>query len=571
MEKKTHLKQNLIPHLLNESQNNEDLTIICKNGKFCVNNFLFASIFPGLTSVIEEGLTSVVEESPAVTITDVCVREMIEFFNSVYQQDTVLRTSESIFGLLQWRKTPQKYVKENIELTPDVIKHELEDDYIQEDFNYDIENGDNYDDKQDLIQLTFSKHKEKDKNIVNDIEDDNFKNFSDSGSDEDEKKDKGKKGTKKRIKSDSCKGRKIRKYRVKNNGKICAMRFEYNELKCFICDISFRNEGGLWTHVFWKHGPHQQQKCKDCDEIFDNPGQFDSHKKRVHGQKVSCPDCGKLMFKNMLNTHIKSIHGGENYACDQCGKQFASRSYLKTHLEKKHGDETKKVFSTSKKLSSKNEGDLAAECDAVCRCEVKFSNVKEKIDHYRVVHLGHAQCPKCLKIMKKERIENNSHMCQPYVKKKYVKKKPVKPIKCEICNETFNSFGGKLYHKRKVHEADVSCELCGKVFDSDLNLATHIKNTHREKAPCQICGAVVKHMDYHIAQNHTEDSQKKCQCQYCGKGFTERQKLDRHVMSIHLKLKPYNCRYGCDIAYNDYSNRNQHEKKKHGCLFTEIS
>ena len=60
MEKKTHLKQNLIPHLLNESQNNEDLTIICKNGKFYVNNFLFASIFPGLTSVIEEGLTSVV-------------------------------------------------------------------------------------------------------------------------------------------------------------------------------------------------------------------------------------------------------------------------------------------------------------------------------------------------------------------------------------------------------------------------------------------------------------------------------------------------------------------------------
>merc|ERR1719422_2019581 len=140
-----------------------------------------------------------------VPITDVCVREMIEFFNSVYQQDTVLRTSESIFGLLQWRKTSQKYVKENIELTPDVIKHELEDDYIQEDYNYDIENGDNYDDKQDLIQLKFSKHKEKDKNIVNDIEDDNFKNFSDSGSDEDEKKDKGKKGTKKRIKSDSCK------------------------------------------------------------------------------------------------------------------------------------------------------------------------------------------------------------------------------------------------------------------------------------------------------------------------------------------------------------------------------
>ena len=26
-------------------------------------------------------------------------------------------------------------------------------------------------------------------------------------------------------------------------------------------------------------------------------------------------------------------------------------------------------------------------------------------------------------------------------------------------------------------------------------------------------------------------------------------------------------RYGCDIGYNDVSNRNSHEKKKHGGLF----
>ena len=71
MKEKTHLllKQNLVPYLLSESQNNEDLTIICKNGKFCVNLFLFASVFPGLTSVIEEGLMNQ-EESPAVTVTD---------------------------------------------------------------------------------------------------------------------------------------------------------------------------------------------------------------------------------------------------------------------------------------------------------------------------------------------------------------------------------------------------------------------------------------------------------------------------------------------------------------------
>ena len=68
-------------------------------------------------------------------------------------------------------------------------------------------------------------------------------------------------------------------------------------------------------------------------------------------------------------------------------------------------------------------------------------------------------------------------------------------------------------------------------------------------------------------------------------------------MNVHLKLRPYSCRYGCEfgnfviskkkllklkhmiffahfvihyeffLAYNDLSNRNHHEKKKHGGLY----
>ena len=39
---------------------------------------------------------------------------------------------------------------------------------------------------------------------------------------------------------------------------------------------------------------------------------------------------------------------------------------------------------------------------------------------------------------------------------------------------------------------------------------------------------------------------------------------------MHLKTRPFNCRYGCDISYNDHSNRNAHEKKTHGKLFTTV-
>ena len=41
-------------------------------------------------------------------------------------------------------------------------------------------------------------------------------------------------------------------------------------------------------------------------------------------------------------------------------------------------------------------------------------------------------------------------------------------------------------------------------------------------------------------------------------------------MNAHLKLRPYKCRYGCEFAYNDHSNRNAHERKTHGKLFTTV-
>ena len=66
---------------------------------------------------------------------------------------------------------------------------------------------------------------------------------------------------------------------------------------------------------------------------------------------------------------------------------------------------------------------------------------------------------------------------------------------------------------------------------------------------------------------HTADEEKSFQCQECGKGFHKLDALKKHQMSVHLKLRPYKCRYGCTFAYNDQGNRNAHEKKTHGQLY----
>ena len=73
-----------------------------------------------------------------------------------------------------------------------------------------------------------------------------------------------------------------------------------------------------------------------------------------------------------------------------------------------------------------------------------------------------------------------------------------------------------------------------------------------------------------MQNTHIPEEKKNFQCQHCSKGFFYKHQLDQHLMNMHLKLKPYNCRYGCDLSYNDISNRNQHEKRRHGKLFTTV-
>ena len=53
------------------------------------------------------------------------------------------------------------------------------------------------------------------------------------------------------------------------------------------------------------------------------------------------------------------------------------------------------------------------------------------------------------------------------------------------------------------------------------------------------------------------------------RAFPSNHKLQGHKMNVHLKLRPYKCRYGCELAYNDSSNRCAHEKRVHGRIFRE--
>ena len=63
---------------------------------------------------------------------------------------------------------------------------------------------------------------------------------------------------------------------------------------------------------------------------------------------------------------------------------------------------------------------------------------------------------------------------------------------------------------------------------------------------------------------HLPDSMKKHRCDICGKGFDEKIKLQDHF-NVHTGAKPHKCRF-CDMAYQNKSNRQAHERKAHGII-----
>ena len=201
---------------------------------------------------------------------------------------------------------------------------------------------------------------------------------------------------------------------------------------------------------------------------------------------------------------------------------------------------------------------MERKCDEECNCGLQFSSLRAKLDHYKLVHLGYERCGKCNRITK----EGLKHTCNPDYK-------PSKRIAtCKVCGETFSSSGMLHNHWYTVHEVQsASCEFCGKVFRDQVKLKSHLRKVnHTGKTPCEICGLSVLNMKAHIKTAHVDDSLKAYQCTICEKGFVMKRKFDTHMNAVHYNIKPYKCRYGCDIAYGELGNRNSHEKKKHGGL-----
>ena len=127
-------------------------------------------------------------------------------------------------------------------------------------------------------------------------------------------------------------------------------------------------------------------------------------------------------------------------------------------------------------------------------------------------------------------------------------------FKCYVCNENFDQYGLEL-HYATTHaieeENDKSqdnnrCEQCGKCFTRKDNLNKHIKKIHkgRKNHECEHCGKCFRlktNLSKHCAATHAfEEKNNKSQdnrCEECGKCFTRIDNLNKHIKKFHKGRK----------------------------------
>lgn len=197
-----------------------------------------------------------------------------------------------------------------------------------------------------------------------------------------------------------------------------------------------------------------------------------------------------------------------------------------------------------------------------CQCEKTWQSEKDLKLHIYTSHRGNFHCETCRETFQTEEMYEKHVASDPH---------KIEPLVCDDCGFTSTSNSTFYSHIKYQHDKNIrKCELCDKEFEGTFRLKLHMRTFHAEKKPCPLCGEMIKKTWVHMKNMHTKDSDKRYQCDQCGKGFLDMDKLRGHHISVHLKARPYVCRFGCGAASSDKGNRKKHEVTKHGTSFEEF-
>ena len=275
--------------------------------------------------------------------------------------------------------------------------------------------------------------------------------------------------------------------------------------------------------------------------------------------------------RDTLEIHKKQHLNEELIRCERCDEKFATKRALYKHM-------TEMI---------KNHGPPRFMCSV---CDEEFSNKSDLSHHIKSIHDGKVfMCDICqslhrymsaLKIHRKTHSQIKNFECN-ICDKKYSEIRRLKShidfehngigYECKICNKSFASPDKLKRHLFTHSDKKIKCDQCDKAFFNKQNLQIHISTVHLKLRPfkCNECGKdfpVKKNLTGHISAVH--DKIKKYQCDVCQLKFSQKHHLDQH-MPMHTGIKPFDCSI-CGKSYTTRNSLNQHTINVHNKIKDKI-
>ena len=267
-----------------------------------------------------------------------------------------------------------------------------------------------------------------------------------------------------------------------------------DQYECHSCDKLFQTSMMLLKHFNMDH--EFRHTCEHCSRHFPNGARLKAHLLTHTGEKnFICQTCGKgFRQKSHLITH-ESVHTGQKYCCQHCGKMIRIKAMMNQHIRRYHSDLVPNmpphVFRTYKcelcpyttkwhsnysvhKRKHGINGGRVFQCRA---CGKSFAQKSTLLTHWSG-HIQRGMIPEGSVAVVEDGMD--APPLEIRAQAKIRKRDPMKPrpYACEICEKTFTQKTGLKFHLM-AHTGNFQfrCRHCHRSFIQKEGLKQHWK-TH---------------------------------------------------------------------------------------------